>query len=152
HIQVHLAARTNVAFTSSNVLEISGDGAILSGSRGAVTKLPNEERRGLRPAHVVPRLASIDDDAYERLQGAIFNYEPKDHGWFWTPSPANMYRRFILTMLKPVEPDDRLQKWAVDGHYHRLAHLFGGSIFIDEPLSAYRIHESNIFSQSASVN
>ena len=152
HIQVHLAARANVAFTSSDVIEIGADGSIISGTRAAIKRLPQEEKRGLRPAHAVPRLSGVSDSAYERLHAATFNYQPSDYGWFWAPTSANMYRRFILQMLRPVGPPDRVRQMAVDGHYHRLSHLFGGSIFIDKQLSAYRIHENNFFSQSAGLN
>ena len=152
HVQVHLAAKRNVAFTTSNLIEIGDDGSIIAGGRGALKRLWEQERRGLRPSRSVPRLGMVSDEAYEGLQKTTFNYEPKDSGWFWSPGTANMYRRFVLEMLRPVGPLDRIRKLAADGHYNRLAHLFGGSILIDEHLSAYRVHGSNTFSQSASLN
>jgi len=143
HIQVHLASRFNVAFTSSTAIETGPDGAILNGHR-ARTELRREEiATGLRAVEIVPRLPSIDGDAFAVLSRHTRLIQPMAVEWPWSPGTANMYRRFILDMLAPVCGAADLPKLSADGHYNRLGHLLGGSAVIDLPLSTYRIHGSN---------
>jgi glycosyltransferase involved in cell wall biosynthesis len=151
HIQVHLAGRLNVAFTSSTAIETGPDGAMLNGRRTSSDTKNEEAPEGLRPAEVVPRLLYVDDDTYALLARHTRFLRPVSMEWPWSPGTSNMYRRFILTMLTPnCDPID-LPKLAADGHYNRLGHLLGGSAIIDLPLSSYRIHGTNFAASAPSL-
>ncbi|MBN9024090.1 MULTISPECIES: glycosyltransferase family 2 protein [Kaistia] len=143
HIQVHLASRLNVAFTSSTAIETGPDGAMLNGHRARTQMRREEIATGLRAAEIVPRLPSIDDNAFAVLSRHTRLIQPLSAEWPWSPGTANMYRRFILDMLAPACRAADLPKLSADGHYNRLGHLLGGSAVIDLPLSTYRIHGSN---------
>lgn len=151
HIQAHLASRLNVAFTSSSTLETGPDGAIVNGRRNTAGTRPEVTSAGLRPAEIVPRLRSIDDETYGVLHRNTRLLQPVPMEWPWSPGTANMYRRFILTMLAPACQACDLPKLSADGHYNRLAHLLGGSMVIDLPLSTYRIHGSNFAASTPSL-
>lgn len=151
HIQVHLASRRNVAFTSSSVIETGPSGAMLNGHRTRSDTRSEETTDGLRPAEVVPRLRSVDDDTYAVLARHTRFLPPVLMEWPWSPGTSNVYRRFMLDMLTPnCDPGD-LPKLAADGHYNRLAHLLGGSAVIDLPLSTYRIHGDNFAASTPSL-
>ncbi|MCX5578342.1 glycosyltransferase family 2 protein [Kaistia terrae] len=151
HIQVHLASRRNVAFTSSSAMETGPNGAMLNGRRTRSDTRCDETTDGLRPAEVVPRLRSIDNDTYAVLARHTRLLQPVSMKWPWSPGTSNVYRRFMLDMLTPnCDPSD-LPKLATDGHYNRLAHLLGGSAVIDLPLSTYRIHGDNFAASTPSL-
>lgn len=152
HIQVHLAGSLNVAFTSSTAIETGPDGAMLNGRRTSSDTKNEKAPEGLRPAEVVPRLRSVDDDTYAVLARHTRFLPPVLMEWPWSPGTSNVYRRFMLDMLTPnCDPGD-LPKLAADGHYNRLAHLLGGSAVIDLPLSTYRIHGNNFAASTPSLS
>lgn len=148
HIQVHLAVPRNVAFTSSNVVEVAGDGAMLTGGRRLPFIRTNSEEGGLRPANAVPRLATVSDADYERLNAGIISLAPGKKGWFWSPGAANLYRRSVLEFALPGCRDDIL---APDGYFTRFCHWLAGSALIDRPQSAYRIHGRNFMAELPSL-
>jgi hypothetical protein len=151
HIQVHLASRHNVPFTSSSTIETGPDGAMLNGRRTRTELAHLAFEGGLRPAEIVPRLRSINDETYAILSRHTRMLPPVALGWPWSPGTSNMYRRFILNLIAPnCDPVD-LPKLAADGHYNRLAHLLGGSAVIDIPLSTYRIHGNNFAASTPSL-
>ncbi|MEX0590252.1 MAG: glycosyltransferase family 2 protein, partial [Xanthobacteraceae bacterium] len=151
HVQVHLALPRSVAFTSSNVVEIAADGAMLAGGRKQVAYKVDPAKRGLRPGHSVPRLATIPDDAYERLGSSVVSLSHTKKGWLWSTGSANFYRRSLLEFARPRCGVDALNILSADGYFARFCHWLAGSAMIERPLSAYRIHGANLFGQTPSM-
>ena len=151
HVQAHLAVPRNVAFTSSNVIEIDGDGTILAGGRAVMGREWPSNMQGLRPREVVPRLSTVSDDDYEVLHALTVTIPWTEGGWLWSPGTSNMYRRFVLEMVRPTSREENLKKMAADGHFTRLCHVLGGSALIRHPLSAYRVHGGNFFASTLSL-
>lgn len=151
HIQVHLASRHNIAFTSSSTIETGPDGEIFSGSRARNNPKLGEMTEGLSSPDVAPRLRTINDETYTVLSRHTRLLPPIPVAWPWSPSTSNIYRRHMLDMLAPQCDPCVLPKLASDGHYNRLAHLLGGSALIDLPLSTYRIHGNNFAASTPSL-
>ncbi|WP_169516657.1 glycosyltransferase family 2 protein [Kaistia adipata] len=151
HIQAHLAASRNIAFTSCSTIETGPDGAVVNGRRQRSGIKETAPRHGLRAADIVPRLGTVDDEAYELLSQNTMMLGPATTGWLWSPGTANMYRRFMLDLLAPLADPIDLLKLSGDGHYNRLCHLIGGSAIIDLPLSTYRIHGGNFYVSTPSL-
>jgi glycosyltransferase involved in cell wall biosynthesis len=152
HIQVHLALPRNVAFTSNNVLEIDGKGTVINGARSDLGGEWPNDRKGLRAAEIVPRLAAVSDGMFQRLHGGAVILYPTDAGWLWGPGTANMFRKYVLDMTRPSNVDsETLMKMSADGHFCRICHVVGGSALIREPLSAYRVHDNNFYAALPSL-
>lgn len=151
HVQVHLALPRSVGFTSSNVVEIASDGAILAGSRKGVAVKTNPDKRGLRAANTVPRLATIADDEYDQLNDEIAILSQTKKGWLWSTGTANFYRRNVLEFALPRAGAEEISILAADGYFARFAHWLAGSALIERPLSAYRIHGDNVFGKGPSL-
>lgn len=150
HVQVHLALPLAVAVTSGNVIEVAKDGTIICASRSPFARERPAEKRGLRPAGVVPRVEAIDDETYLALSGRVCRVDPQERGSHWSPGTANCYRRFILDMVKPQNPA-AIKYISPDGHFTRMCHWLAGSAIIDKPLSAYRLHGNNYYVAAPSV-
>jgi hypothetical protein len=151
HIQAHLAASRNIAFTSCSTIETGPDGAVVNGRRQRSGMKETSPRHGLRAADIVPRLGTVDDEAYDLLSQNTLMLSPTTSGWLWSPGTSNMYRRFMLDLLVPLADSAIVPKLSTDGHYNRLCHLIGGSAIIDLPLSTYRIHGSNFYVSAPSL-
>jgi glycosyltransferase involved in cell wall biosynthesis len=151
HVQAHLALPRGVAFTSSNIVEIDTSGAILSSGRKEFLPNVNADKRGLRSAAAVSRLATITDDDFGRLSEAVVTLSQTKSGWLWSPGTANLYRRSVLEFVKPRIRSADTSILSADGYFARFAHWMAGSALIDIPLSAYRIHGHNVFVKSPSV-
>lgn len=148
HVQAHLALPLNVAFTSSDVIEVDGDGSIIGSGR--LVRPGAEQRIGLRREAAAPRLSEVDGAAYLELDRAMAVHSASEGGWKWAPGTANMFRKFILDMARP-SPQHENVGLAADGHFCRLAHVLGGSATIALPLSAYRLHGENFFAAHVAV-
>jgi glycosyltransferase involved in cell wall biosynthesis len=142
HIQTHLAVPAPVAFTSSNVFEINGYGALLSGSRINFASFPKNAVEGLRPINLVPRLPTVTDDRYAELAATVINLPLSPLKWRWSPGTSNVYRRQALALGRRPW-DASVDSIAIDSVYNAFCHLVGSSALIGVPLSFYRIHDRN---------
>lgn len=152
HIQVHLALPRSVAMTSSNVIEISEAGAMLTGgySKFHESATLRKAIKGLRAAGSVPRLQTISEEEYLRLHQHTATPGPSRVGWLWAPGSSNVFRRSIMNRAIIEVPDGKLMR-AADWHFNNVCHLLGGTALIDVPLSAYRHHGANFFSRAESI-
>lgn len=152
HLQVHLALPRSVALTSSNVVEVSQAGSMLTG--GYLNFHTNSKHkdafRGLREAGSVMRLETISDEDYLRLHKHTAILWPSWNGWLWAPGSSNVFRRSILSRAVVNGAGDKLLRSA-DGHFNPLCHALGGTALIDVPLCGYRHHGANYFAKAESV-
>src|SRR5205807_38126 len=141
HIQVHLATVLPVSFTSSDVMTIGKDDVIVSGGTHNIEQYRGVFRQCLPPTvqHLVPTISEAD---YQRLRDITFDVSPESGIWGWSPGSANVIRRELMTILKPV-----CSKVPIFGgvDVFFLAPLFAitGNNIISAPLSTYRVHGSN---------
>nr|WP_246591966.1 glycosyltransferase family A protein [Aminobacter anthyllidis] len=150
HVQAHLALPRGVAFTSSAVIEIDATGAALgTGLRGLQLETRNG---GLRSSFLVLRLSEVSGAQFDQLDRSIVAHPPTENGWLWSPGTSNMFRRFLLETIRPRAKPDVMFGLSADGHFCRLAHVFGGSATIAMPLSAYRLHGDNFFAGNPALD
>jgi len=150
HVQAHLALPRAVAFTSSAVIEIDANGAVLgTGLRGSQ---PAMLGGGLRSSFLAVRLSEVSNPQFDQLDRSIVAHPPTEHGWLWSPGTSNMFRRFLLETIRPRARPDVMFGLSVDGHFCRLAHVLAGSATIAMPLSAYRLHGDNFFAGNPTLD
>ena len=149
HVQAHLALTSNVALTSSNIVEIDGSGRALTGHYEAFTHAFRPSGTGLRRIDKALRVPGVSDSGYQDLARSIFIYE--DGGrWMWGPGTSNMYRRSVLDLVHYLPPG-RTWLRAADNFLNPLSHVFGGTALIDQPLSAYRVHGGNSYAERETI-
>jgi len=143
HVQVHLALRLGIGFTSSRVVEIDANDRVINGSSLGFGFIPfDQEPRGLKPRETVPRLTTISDADYDTLSECTAWIGPEKSGWYWAPTSANVYRRGVMDLARP-EIEANVNFIAGDVHFCVLCHILAGSAVIDRTLSAYRIHDES---------
>ena len=157
HLQAHLAAEYSVGFTSSNCVDMNADGALLTSGnsnmyhfwqRGTTALRPITT--ALRPMKRTVRLMGVDDGAYSTLAEAARYLPAAFQDWCWCPGSSNMFRRALLARVCPIDPSPVLFG-GVDGFFLPILHALTGTILIDQPLSAYRLHGSNDYSTLPSL-
>jgi hypothetical protein len=140
HVQVHLAMRLGIGFTSSRVVEIDADDRVINGSNLGFGFNPfDQEPSGLKPREAVPRISTISDADYDALDKCTAWIGPEKAGWYWAPSSANVYRRGVMDLARPTI-DEGSNFIFGDVYFCVLCHILAGSAIIDRTLSAYRIH------------
>lgn len=151
HIYVHLSSRLHVGFTAGDMLQArNGDVVVATGEamnvyirsgRGRRTNIwrPFRAEPGWPPAHMG-----------DLSQKALY-VPPLCTSWVWTPTSGLCYRRDALALF--CDNPNLRKLWTATDMY--FAHGLGGwcgSILIDEPVFIYRLHGSNIFSQTAQLH
>jgi hypothetical protein len=140
HVQVHLAMRLGIGFTSSRVVEIDADDRVINGSNLGFGFIPfDQEPRGLKPRDKVPRITTISDADYDVLDKCTAWIGPEKAGWYWAPSSANVYRRSVMNLARP-DIDAGNNFVYGDVYFCVFCHILASSAVIDRTLSAYRIH------------
>jgi glycosyltransferase involved in cell wall biosynthesis len=150
HVQVHLALPSRVALTTSNVVELRGEGRALTGVYARFGFGVKPATRGLRPADVAPRLRTVPVADYSRLARSTSTVAAVAMPWFWAPGSSNMFRRSVLAVAQQ-QRKNRVYMRAADNYLNPLCHALGGTALIDVQLSAYRIHGSNYFAVRETV-
>ena len=141
HVQAHLASKAPAGFTSSDIVTIDAQDALMMGQSAP----PHEaERRRLRKClreSRVPALPSIGEAQYAFLRSVTREAPPDIGRWCWSQGSANVIRREMLNLLA-IEAERPLLG-GVDGYF--LIPLFAlcGVNLIGAPLSAYRLHGAN---------
>lgn len=152
HIYVHLSSRIHIGFTAGDMLQAHNGNIVLStgeamscyirsgrGRRANIWR-PYRGQEGWPPAHIG-----------ENLSAKALYVPPLWTRWVWTPTSGLCYRRDAIMLFADNEHLPNL--WTATDMY--FAHGIGGwcgSVLIDEPLFIYRLHGSNLFSQTAQLH
>ena len=144
HLAVHLSSREHVGFTSGDMLQIV-DGAIVVSTSDALNHAYRAAPAGtdlLRldavAVELVRRLAPVGIEAKVRL------VDPSQSRWVWAPTSGNCFRRDALDLFFDGEGLGRL-KSQTDLLLVLAVNAVSGSILVDEPVFAYRLHGANVF-------
>lgn len=151
HIYVHLSSRIHVGFTAGDMLQ-AFNGNIIVATGEAMNKYIRRTHRShkkvWRPYRCQPGWPS--PQIAEELSAKAIYVPPLHVDWIWTPTSGLCYRRDALLLFADNEGLPNL--WTATDAY--FAHGIGGwcgSILIDEPVFIYRLHGSNLFSQTAQL-
>ena len=145
HLEAHLAAVSPVGFTSSNCVDMSTDGALLTSGNSNMYHFWSLGTPVLRPMERTVHLTGLDNSGYLALDRAVRYLPAHNLGWCWCPGSSNMLRRALLERIRPADRSSALFG-GVDGFFLPILHALTGSILIDQPLSAHRLHDRNDFS------
>jgi glycosyltransferase involved in cell wall biosynthesis len=146
HAQLHCDCPT-IAATSSGVLETDHAGRPLSSGfawfrhRKAGKSFDSTQSKS---SHMI--LGRQERELLWRQSTVI---EPHEPGWHWSPGTANIYKRHYLVRCKPSRAV--VNNAATDNYFMPFVHALAGSACIDLPLSAYRIHGSNVHGAQPSI-
>jgi glycosyltransferase involved in cell wall biosynthesis len=151
HLQVHIATTYPCGFTSSLCVEVDGADALLTGSNSVGRRTAEIGRPCLGQVAGAIRLAAFDENRYSGLVEAARFLPAAERGWRWCPGSSNMFRRSLIERVRPATTQDVLYG-GVDGYFMPIMHAVTGSIVIDRPLSAYRVHRANSFSTLPMLN
>ena len=151
HIQAHMALVQNVAFTSSNVTEVDAAGSILASGYSSLAIKRTDLTHGFRSAPSVLRLPMVSNEQFETIARNTATAPRSVKGWLWGPGTANMYRASVLRLVSRGDGNTTFMRSA-DGYFNVLCHGLAGSALIAIPLSGYRLHSTNYFSNIESLN
>ncbi|WP_158809525.1 glycosyltransferase family 2 protein [Beijerinckia sp. L45] len=146
HMHVHLSARIHVGLTCGDMLQVVDDQVVTSTYASMSTYIQTEPkgcRNLIRPtsAALGPIWDSLDPALAERI-----HFVPRtQRDWVWSPTSGNCFRRDALNLF--CDRDDLAALRSQTDLYLAVGiNTVSGSILIDEPLFAYRIHGTNVFS------
>jgi glycosyltransferase involved in cell wall biosynthesis len=149
HVSAHLNPSFAAGMSCSDMIIFSSGNVLLQGTWLQMRKL----RAVATPE---PGLLESKKTMKGMLDGGFPAYDPQvskmwllDQGdkadWFFSPTSACVFRRDLLNILMPDMPEG--QRYFADYYLNLQASLFTGCLMIDAPLSAYRVHGENGFSQ-----
>ncbi len=149
HLQVHLGASLATGFTSSNYLPVDARKVVQTGSAGIIEgRWPLTTPTSFNPDG--PRLTAISDSNLEKLRKAT-QYSPNDlPHWGWSQGSSNMFRRSMLDRFRPGLAQKAIFG-GVDGYFGPLLNAVTGTLLINIPLSLYRIHGNNDYTELPSL-
>jgi glycosyltransferase involved in cell wall biosynthesis len=150
HLQAHLAAGSAVGFTSSNCIDVNAEGTLLTGGNYMMYRIWQQAAPALRPFERTRHLSAIDQAAFSALASAARYVPPHLPHWCWCPGSSNMFRRTLLDRIRPAHSSIAVFG-GVDGFFTPILHALTGTVLIDQPLSAYRVHGANDYSTLPSI-
>ncbi len=152
HVFVHLSMRPHVGFTSGDMMQVDGREVVVATGEESSRYIRSRWRR--RPRLVRPYeghqnwpSAPVREAAPDKIHYA----PPLTVRWIWSPTSGLCYRRDALRLFAD---NPRLQtlRTGTDLYFAYGCGGLCGSVVIDEPLFAYRIHGGNIFTAHAQLD
>jgi glycosyltransferase involved in cell wall biosynthesis len=152
HVFVHLSMRPHIAFTSGDMLQVAENQVVVS--TGEESNRFIRSGKGHNPSLVRPYTGHDGWPAAAVSAGIadkIHYVPPLAIRWVWSPTSGLCYRRDALLLFTD---NVRLQtlRTGTDLYFAYGCSGLSGSVVIDEPLFAYRIHGGNIFTAHAQLD
>ncbi len=152
HVYVHLSMRPHIGFTSGDMLQVADREVVVATGEESSRLIRGRWRRRSR---LVRPYAEHDDWPSARVKAAapdkVYYVSPLTTRWVWSPTSGLCYRRDALLLFAD---NPRLQslRTGTDLYFAYGCGGLSGSVVIDEPLFAYRIHGGNIFTAHAQLD
>jgi glycosyltransferase involved in cell wall biosynthesis len=145
HLAAHMNETCAVGFTACNARIIDGEGALLA---GAVYWFGRDRAETERDQEFVAveaaRLPTVDPGeglTWQERGASCRLYTKRSLQWVWIGTSSMMFRRPLVDLVFPE--DDEVFRLHMDFYLVLMAQLVAGSLLIDEPLYAYRLHGLN---------
>lgn len=135
HVLAHMSRRGLAALSCSDLAIVDAAGTQLSG--GKPNFIETDPRR--RNAETITAEEVLDDET------RVFVRRTTSPGWIWSATSGMMFRRTVLTVIRPIRPD-RIRICA-DYYLAKGSHVLGGTVRIERSLGYYRMHGSNGFAR-----
>ena len=157
HVWTHLRLPQSTGFTSSDMIQVEDDQIVLGTYFEAAFRRHCKEvalidadslrnlSQALQASKQFPHLSVGGDHA------RLLNVRRDTLSWVWSPTSANMYRKDALSLFIHAPALATFVSNA-DTFMNIAINAFVGSVLIDKPLSAYRLHSRNNFSTGPSLN
>ena len=153
HIFVHLSLRIHVGFTSGDMLQLSGDQVVL-GTEHAFNRVMLSGR-GIKPRAARPYRHLFGEtwppEDFDRRVLETIRFVGLTNQWVWAPTSGNCFRRDALNLFAD-NPALQILKTGTDLYFCLGINAVSGSVLIDVPVAAYRLHGGNIYSQRPQLN
>ncbi len=154
HFLVHLTLPNAVGFTSSEMMQVVGDSVVLG---NVMTASGTPFRSQCHVVEIDKSLALAKAQEVGLCRPGTLENLPlrgvrrEAIEWVWSPTSGNFYRRDALALFVDCA-QLRTLRCATDAFFNFAINAFTGSVLIDKPLGAYRIHGDNLFAQHAALN
>ena len=152
HIFVHLSLRPHVGLTSGDMLQVKGRRVVVATGEESSRYIRGWRRRRrnlLRAYAATPAWPS--EAVRTNLEGKVHYVPPLKIAWVWSPTSGICYRRDALALFADNAKLATLRT-GTDLYFAFGCSGLSGSVLIDEPLFAYRIHGGNIFTARAQLD
>jgi glycosyltransferase involved in cell wall biosynthesis len=153
HVFVHLSLRIHAGFTSGDMLQVSGDQAVL-GTEHAFNRVM-QTGRGIKPRAARPYRHPFGEtwppENFDRRVLETIRFVGLTKQWVWSPTSGNCFRRDALCLFAD-NPALQNLKTGTDLYFCIGINAVSGSVLIDAPVAVYRLHGGNIFSQRPQLN
>lgn len=145
HLAAHLNESYAVGFTACNARLIDGHGKLIAGcvywfGKDRASADRDQAFAPIDPARV-PKLDPSAGAALWQKQTPYRLYTRRAVHWVWVSTSSMMFRRSLIDLVFP--DDDERFRLHMDFYVVVMAQLVAGSLLIDEPLYAYRLHGRN---------
>ena len=151
HVYVHLSMRPHVGLTSGDMLQVK-DGQVVVATGEEASRYV-KRGRGVRP-HLVRAYGATEGWPSPQTRACtdkIHFVPPLKIAWLWSPTSGLCYRRDALALFADNERLTTLRT-GTDLYFAYGCSGLSGSVLIDEPVFAYRIHGGNIFTARAQLD
>lgn len=154
HVLVLLSLRIPVGFSSADMVQ-SVDRRMVVGTIAGLSDYVRSGR-GRKP----DLLRRIDEaapnawplgKAYGSLDQQVHFVPPGIPGWYWAPMSGNCFRRDALQLFMNNGSLSERRN-CLDAYLIRGVSVLMGSVVLDRPLAAYRLHGKNVFSKHPPLN
>jgi len=149
HVQTHF--KTNVAMTVTQQIEFDENNQIHSLFSLASPQLHPQGEGNFRILKY-DELASIvnaQNFSENEIKYKVISVDThRFGGWYWGPTSNVIFRKKAIELFTFIN-DYEHWKYCADNILYNYAHLIGGSCLIYTPLTAYRRHMNNGFSNKA---
>jgi glycosyltransferase involved in cell wall biosynthesis len=150
HLAAHLNETYAVGFTACNARIIDGAGTVLA---GAVYWFGQDRSESERDREFVAldmdRVPAVDPHkgiAWQQ-RGSWRLYTRRSPQWVWVSTSSMMFRRALIDLVFPA--DDEAFRLHMDFYLVIMAQMVAGSLLLDDPLYAYRLHGRNFAASNA---
>jgi len=145
HLAAHMNETSAVGFTACNARIIDGNGALIAGTvywfgQDRAASEHDQEFVAVDPARVP--IVDRDKGVVWQGQSSCRLYTRRSPQWVWVSTSSMMFRRSLVDLVFPE--DDAAFRLHMDFYLVIMAQMVAGSLLIDEPLYAYRLHGRNL--------
>jgi glycosyltransferase involved in cell wall biosynthesis len=156
HIFAHLSSRIPIGLTSGDMLQIVNDDEIVLSTGEELSRYVRRRFRLFQPNFIRPYQHQFEPawpspEWAKTIASKMHYVRPLQTKWVWSPTSGNCFRRDALLLFADCPALAHLRT-GTDLYFALGISGLTGSILIDDPVFAYRIHGGNIFSRRPQLN
>jgi len=149
HIRVHLTLPSAFGFTSADMVQVLDETVVLGTYFEAFATRPAQASRAPKIdfLHNIRDLSpALGTDGFESddFSAKIRIIKKNVTNWIWSPTSGSVYRRDAIGLYIDNPKLEEL-RFQADSYFNYGINVLTGSVIIEKPLSAYRIHSKNNF-------